>query len=135
MLIHQKEVNSNASSKLLLTLNKTQADHAWKKTFFKENLLFWLCRCYHWPTRYLHHKQHQQQSRFCIAVFCECCVASWCYFERFVVPLTTTTHMFSCVSDIFSLKNVQSTSWEDKHFLYHIKKLMQQKNINTKEIL
>ena len=28
-----------------------------------------------------------------------------------------------------------SQFWEERHFLYHIKKLMQQKNINTKEIL
>ena len=31
--------------------------------------------------------------------------------------------------------NKRKDSWEDKHFLYHRKKLMQQKNINIKEIL
>ena len=33
----------------------------------------------------------------------------------------------------FKMKKFFSVSWEGEHFLY--KKLMQQKNINTKEIL
>ena len=45
---------------------------------------------------------------------------------------------------LFSLETKQSLNaifslfpscWEDKHFFYTTKKLMQQKNINTKEIL